>query len=463
MGDSRANPKSAVLARIAHCSDRLHSGEQCTGAQCPEVAGAGPIAVDTVASDERTDSYRAVLRNEPFRWLWLAVLFSRAGEAIAQVALPLLVYDLTGSSRLLGFMFVISLAPRVVLAPVAGLLADRLDRRRVMTTSAVIRAGSVALIPLADGVWQIAMLAVVIAVCVTFSVPAELSSLPLTVPAAQLVPALSLTQVTNSTMRIIGPAGGAALVGSAGIGAAFWTEAVCFLAAVACFARVVIPQGQLVQERLPLLANARRDIAAGLNVVWSVPIVRGITCAECLWSFMGAAATIAGLIYVEETLDYGDRSELVYGLLSASLSTGAVLGALAASRVERRIGRPTLLAVGYLGPVFALPILAEPSAPFLFGCWFLVGFADAWAVIAMQAYLAESVSDDLRGRVYATWNGVITSAGLVAYGAVGWITDRIGAPWTIALAGLLVGVGGPLVLLATGALTAVRTSARQIA
>ena len=440
-----------------HCS--LHSGEQCTRAHRPVVAGACPIAVDTRARDERAESYRAVLQNEPFRWLWLAVLFSRAGEAIAQVALPLLVYDLTGSSRLLGVMFVISLAPRVVLAPVAGLLADRLDRRRVMVASAVVRAASVALIPLAGDVWQIAALAMAIAACVAFSQPAELSSLPLTIPAAQLVPALSLTQVTNNVMRIVGPAGGAALVGSAGIGAAFWTEAVCFVVAVACFVRLVVPRGEQPEHPPSLLANARRDIAAGLNVVWRVPIVRGITCAECLWSFMGAAATIAGLIYVEETLDFGDRAELIYGLLSASLSTGAVLGALAASRVERRLGRPVLMAIGYFGPLFALPAVAEPSAPFLFACWFLVGFADAWAVIAMQAYMAESVADDMRGRVYATWNGVITLAALISYGTVGWITDRIGAPWTIALAGLLVGAGGPLVLWATGALAAVRHGA----
>jgi len=79
----------------------------------------------------------------------------------------------------------------------------------------------------------------------------------------------------------------------------------------------------------------------------------------------------------------------------------------------------------------------------------------------MQAYLAESVGDALRGRVYATWNGVITLAGMISFGVVGWITDRIGAPWTIAIAGLLVGIGGPLMLVLSGALSAVRAPARQ--
>lgn len=407
-------------------------------------------------SDERTTSYRAVLRNEPFRWLWLAILFSRAGEAIAQVAFPLLVYDLTDSSRLLGGMFVIQLAPRVILAPIAGLLADRLDRRKLMMRTALLRAGAVALIPLAHEVWQIAMLAVVVAIGVALSTPAELSALPLTVPRAQLVPALSITQVTNSIMRIIGPAGGATLVGTAGAGAAFWTESACFVIAVACFAPLALPIGDRPAPTGPLLANAWREIHAGLQVVWSTPIVRGITAAECLWALTNASIQISALIYVEETLDLGGRSDFFYGLLTAAFSAGALLGALAASRIERRIGRPALMALGYLGPLFMIPAILEPPIGLLFLFWFLLGSADALAVIAMQAYLAESVAADMRGRVYATWGGLITLAALVTFGLVGWLTEAIGAPATIALTGIIVGVGAPVLLALTGALAAVR-------
>jgi MFS family permease len=407
---------------------------------------------------EPSISYRAVLRNEPFRWLWLAILFSRAGEAIAQVALPLLVYDLTDSSRLLGAMFVIQFTPRVLLAPIAGLLADRLDRRKLMMRSAILRAAAVALIPLANEVWQIAALAVVVAVGVALTMPAELSALPLTVPKAQLVPALSITQVTNSIMRIVGPAGGAALVGTAGAGAAFWTESVCFLIAVGCFVPLVIPATERKSVDGPILANAWREIHEGLKVVWQTPVVRGITAAECLWALTNASIQISALVYVEETLELGERSEFFYGLLTAAFSTGALTGALAASRIELRIGRPALMAIGYLGPLFMIPTLLEPPIALLFVFWFLLGFADALAVIAMQAYLAESVADDMRGRVYATWGGLVTLAALVTFGLVGWLTDRIGAPSTIALTGIVVGVGAPILLAVTGALAAVRHS-----
>ena len=412
----------------------------------------------------RANSYRAVLRHDAFRWLWVAGFLSRAGDAISQIAMPLLVYDRTGSPGLLGAIFVIQTAPRVILAPIAGLLADRLDRRKMMIRTAWLRAAAVAVIPFASEVWQIALLAVIVSIGMVLSLPAELSTLPATVPSEHLVPALSLTQVTSSIMRIIGPAAGAALIGSIGMGAAFWTEAACFMAAGICLGPLRIPESaDANKESVPLLANAKSEIMEGLRVVWQTPIVRGVTATECMWALIGAATSIAGLVYVEQNLDLGERTELVYGFLSASLATGALTGALLASTVERRISRPAMLAAGYLGPLLVLPVLFEPPVPVLYGCWFLFGIADAFAVIAMQAYLAESVSSDMRGRVYATWNGLITLSWLVCYGTVGWITDHIGAAWTIASAGVIVGVGGPLLLILTNALAAVRAPKTVIA
>jgi hypothetical protein len=286
--------------------------------------------------------------------------------------------------------------------------------------------------------------------------------LPLTVPKAQLVPALSSTQVTNSITRIVGPAAGAALVGTAGAGAAFWTESVCFLIAVACFVPLVLPNSERTAVQGSVLAGAWQEIREGLVVVWRTPVVRGITASECLWALTNASISISALVYVEETLDLGNRSDFFYGLLTAVFSAGALSGALAASRIERRIGRPALMAIGYLGPLFMIPAVLEPRIAILGLFWFLLGFADALAVIAMQAYLAESVADELRGRVYATWGGLITLAALFTFGLVGWLTDRIGAPGTIALTGIVVGVGAPLLLAVTGALAAVRHSGATV-
>lgn len=404
--------------------------------------------------DGWTGSYRDVLRYDAFRWLWFAILFSRVGDAIARIAMPLLVYDKTHSSGLLGAIFVIEYAPRFLTSPVAGLLADRVDRRRLMMFAALLRAGSVAFIPFAGSVWQIAVLAAIVAVGTALSIPPEMAALPTTIPSGLLVPALSLTQVTNSMMRIIGPALGAGLISGIGPKAAFWTEAVCFGLAILALSQLVLPNAaaKIRDAGSSTLAEARREIALGVRTVWRTPIVRGVTGTESLFQIVGAAMAIAGLIYVTKTLDLGDRGGFFYGLLSAMGSAGAVIGALTARRVERSLGRPILMAIGYLGPLAFTPMILHPPLPALFACWFVFGFTDAWAVIGFQAYLAQAVPDDLRGRVYSTWDSAVTLASLIAYGAVGWITARAGAPVTLFAAALIVGLGGPLILFASGAI-----------
>jgi NRE family putative nickel resistance protein-like MFS transporter len=411
--------------------------------------------------------YREVLAIPAFRRLWLAGESARVGEAIAQVALPLFVYRLTASAGLMSVIFVIQMLPRAVLAPIAGLLADRLDRRRLMIGASLARAAGVAILPLSTETWQIAAIAAFVSIGTTIVQPAELAAIPSVVPPAQLVPALSITQVTSGVTRIVGPAIGAGLIGIAGPKPAFWAQTACFLIVVGWLWRLVLPaparseiRNQTVRHAL---ASALHDIGDGLRTVWRTPIVRGICATEALWSLISAVLSITAVVYTERALDLGDRAEFVFGLLAATFSAGAVLGALIASRVERRIGRPQLLAIGYLGPLMLLPAGLAPPLPIVFVCWFGLGFTDAWAVIALQAYMAESVPDALRGRVYAIWSGGISLALLGSYALTGWMTDRLGSAATLAIVGGIVGLGGPVLLLVTGALTAVRGAAvRQV-
>jgi MFS family permease len=114
------------------------------------------------------------------------------------------------------------------------------------------------------------------------------------------------------------------------------------------------------------------------------------------------------------------------------------------------------MAIGYLAPLMLVPAGFTPPLPVLFACLFILGFTDAWAVIAMQTYLAEVVPDGLRGRVYAAWIGAVTLAGAAEFGLVGWLTPRLGPPATLALVGAVVGIGGPFLLMATGAIAAMR-------
>jgi MFS family permease len=401
-----------------------------------------------------------VLGIRAFVWLWVSQVSTQLGESVALVAMPLLVYGMTGSAELLGAIFVVQLLPRVVLAPIAGLLADRLDRRRIMLVANLARAGLVALIPFTDSVSAIGVLAMLVAVGTALSDPAEMAAVPAVVPAGLLVPALSASQVATSVVRVAGPALAAGVIAMAGPGPAFSVQALCFAVAAACVWRLTLPPVPREATATRLAAAVRREIADGLRVVRHNPVVRGITAVEILWQLVFAALVVAVLIYVEETLRLGEDAASAFSLLTAAFAAGTALGALVARPVERRIGRPRLMAIGYLAPLLFVPAGFTPPLPVLFTCLFVLGFTDAWAVIAMQTYLAEAVPDRLRGRVYATWLGAVTLASTVAFGIIGWLTPRLGAPLTLATVGALVGIGGPVLLWVTGCIAALRHESR---
>lgn len=420
-------------------------------------AGQRPDGVQTGTS------YREILADPNYRRLWLAQLWSGAGEALAMVALPLLVYDLTGSERQVGVIAVVQTVPRILLSPVAGVLLDRIDRRKLMLAADAERALLVAMIPFTAAVWQIAVIAVLVGIGNAIGRPAEMAAVPAVAGKGRLVRALSLAQVTGAVIRVLVPAIGAGLIAAVGPKPVFWLQALAFVASFLCLIRLILPPLERTAAEIAAaadgLAGAWADLRVGLGVMWSNKVVRGITAIESLWQVVGAALVIAGVAYMERSAGLGDRAEAAFALLTTFMASGVVVGALIASRIERRLGRGWLMAVGYLGPLFLLPVFTIPPLPVVYTLVFCFGFADALAVIAFQTCLAEAVPDALRGRVYASWTAAITAAGAVGFALVGWLTPILSPEWTLALSGVLVGIGGPLILQVTGALAIMRRTA----
>jgi MFS family permease len=422
----------------------------------PDAVAAVPIAPPT------GHGIVALLREPSLRRLWAAQSWSAAGEALAQIAMPLLVYALTGSASMVGFIALLLILPRVALAPIAGLLADRLDRRRLLILADAERLVLVMLVPLAAEIWQIGALAVGIALGNAVARPTELALVPAVAGPGRLVPALSLMQVTHGVIRVVVPAAGAGVIATVGAGPAFWLQGLCFIGSLLALRSLVVPGAtrSLSEERAQLggvLQSAKREMWAGLEAVRSIPIVRGVTLVEMLWQLVSGALVVTGVVYTQETLRLGARADAAFALMTTFLSAGAVLGALVAHRVELRIGRPLLMAIGYLGPSFLIVAVASPPMPVIYAAWFALGFTDAWAVISFQAYLAEAVPERMHGRIYATWGALVSLAAALSFYLMGFVTPWLGAPATFGLVGVIVGVGGPLLLWLTGALRSIRT------
>ena len=434
----------------------------------PATPSVTPSAVPSASSADtpaRAGSHRAgfaeLLREPNLRRLWVSQLCSSAGESLAQIAMPLFVFSLTGSARMVGFMALVLILPRVILSPITGLLADRLDRRNLMMSADATRLVLVTLVPFSTAIWQLAVLAILIAVGNAVGRPAELAAVPSVAGKERLVAALSLVQVSNGVIRIAIPAAGAGIVAALGPGPVFWVQALCFVGSLLALRKLVIPRLSTVDEDRPfgtegVLQAAKAEMWAGIRAIRQVPIVRGVTASESLFQIAAASMTVAGVIYTQETLHLGDRADSAFALMTTFLAMGAVTGALLAHRVESRIGRPLMLAIGYLGPFFLMTAAFSPGMPAIYAAWFCFGILDAMAVISFQAYLAEAVPEDERGRVYAAWGAIVSLAAALAFYGMGLLVPVVGAPAAFAMAGLTVGIGGPLSLWLTGAIRSVR-------
>ncbi len=417
------------------------------------------------APSGRDAGFGALLSDANLRRLWFTQLFSSSGESLAQIAMPLLVYEITGSARMVGLIALVLILPRVILAPITGLLADRLDRRRLMIGADCLRLVLVSLVPLTTDIWQLGILAVAIAVGNATGRPAELAAVPSVAGPDRLVSALSLVQVSNGIIRIAIPAAGAGVIATFGPGPAFWIQSACFAGSLIALRRLYIPSdgsAEGVTSIQGILRSAKREMWQGLRTIRDIPIVRGVTASEAIFQLATSAMTIAGLIYTQETLDLGDNASAAFALMTTFLASGAVLGATVARRIEQQIGRPSMMALGYAGPFFLAIAFFEPGMPVIYAAWFTFGFLDALAVISFQAYLAEATPANERGRMYAAVGAMVALASALAYYGMGWITPWLGAPLTFALAGITVGIGAPGLLWVSGALRSVRAGVTVI-
>ena len=359
------------------------------------------------------------LRAKEFRRLWLAGLVSDTGDWLLLVSLPILVFQLTGSTLGTAYAFLIELAPYILLAPVAGALADRLDRRRLLVGLSLAQAA--ALVPLL--LWPrlpvvFTVIAVEAALAALFD-PAKNALLPTLVGPDDLVSANSLVGLNQNLGRLIGAPLGGLLLAVGDLRAIVAADAVSFLLAVVLIAGVRTRAAAATAPAPPAAARPTgrlftRAVSVGLLVTGVASVAQGVF-------------VVLYVVFVARVL-HGDAAET--GLLRGVQAIGAIGGGLLLA-VTARI-RPARL-VGLSCLVFGLVALATWNAPRLttavplYVALFVVAGAPGVAMMAgMVTVLQQSTVDGERGRVFAAL-GMVSAAGqAIGMLGAGLLGDRIG-------------------------------------
>lgn len=378
------------------------------------------VATDAVLDGDRAlrhGTAGAALRNRDFRIVWGGTFMSNIGTWMQNVLLGAFAYDLTKDAGYVGLIYFAQLGPLLFLASVGGVLADMVDRRKyliAMQLQQLVCSIVLAFLAAAPHPNEVAIFFCVLVIGIgnALSGPAIGAILPTLVPREDLPGAVSLQSVQMNLSRVIGPAVGAPLYASLGVGIVFGLNAGTYLFAIT--ALLVAHYHSQATRRDGESATAR--LAAGLRIAARDPLIRRVLITVATFSFF--SVTFVGLMPEIADVNLGIEPKSVqYGLLYAVFGLGAALGAITvgtflARHSKERVTRVALVVFGVLLGVFAL----MRSAVLAFPVVAVVGFFYFLVITSLSTVLQEHLDDGVRGRITALW--IMGFGGMVPLGVL---------------------------------------------
>ncbi len=373
------------------------------------------------------------LRHRNFQLFFGGQLISLVGTWMQSVAQSWLVYRLTGSSLLLGIVGFASQIPIFLLSPIAGTVADRYNRHRVVIatqTIMMVLAFLLAFLTLSHRltVWEIIVLASLLGVVNAFDIPARQSFLVEMVGREDLMNAIALNSSMFNGARIVGPAIAGILVATIGEGWCFFANAVSFIAVIAGLLMMKITPREMERH-----ASMFTHIMEGFRFAQRTKPMRALLLLVGLVSLVGMPYTVLMPIFADQILHGGARG---LGILMGATGIGALLGALVlASRTGvRGLGRIAAISAGGFG--ISLVIFAFLKN-FYFSMAVLVpvGFTMMTQMACANTLIQSMVPDRLRGRMMSIYSMMFV--GMAPVGALcgGAIANWLSAPWAVAIGG----------------------------
>jgi MFS family permease len=368
-------------------------------------------------------------RNRDFMLLWTGETLSELGSQISTVAFPLLVLALTGSPAKAGVVGLAKWLPLALFALPAGVLADRLNRKRLMIACDGVRALALASIPVAlafgrPPFLQIVGVAFLDGGLFAVSYVTERSALGELVPADQLPSAVAQNEARWFGASLAGPPLGGLLF-AAGRSLPFLTDAVSYLGSTLAVAFTRTPfQQQRTAQRRPL----RSELAEGVGWIWRRPFFRAAALLFAAGNPLFAGLYLLAILLAKR---HGASSAAV-GAMFAIVGAGGLLGAILAAPLRRRLSaRATIIAQHWLLAA-TLPLLLITHAAALIGLVVAVGeFLTPLTNSAVVGHRVALTPDELRGRVQAAATTLTMAFGWIGPLAVGLLFEHAGQTETV--------------------------------
>lgn len=386
----------------------------------------------------RRASFAEVLRNRDFLALWLGQIISQIGDSFTYLALLITVNQLTGSTVAMGTMMISLTLPPLLLSFLAGAIADRVDRKRLMIASDLLR-GLLVLAFLtvrsAEQVYIFYIIGFLVSSVSLFFAPAKTAMIPKIVEGEdRLLTANALSQTVRVVSLLIGPALAGFVIGWLGPGVAFVVDSLTFLASAIAILTISTSGKTTDTERVSATMLWNR-LAQGLSYTIRHRTVLGIIIT-LLVAFLGIGAVeVLFVPYLQG--EFGARPEAL-GLVQTSQGVGMLVGSVLVGNLAARFRLTRIIAwsIALLGlGVAACGLVSQfvliPIA------MFVAGLALAPINAALTTLMQVTVPNDKLGRVGSVVDSTTTVSYLISMGGAAFVADALGIRTVFILAGII--------------------------
>ncbi|WP_224095346.1 MFS transporter [Nostoc sp. MS1] len=364
------------------------------------------------------------LRNPVFTRLYAAQTTNLLGDALTWVGLALLAFELAGdhSAVVLALALTLRISAFVLLSPLAGALADRVDRKSILVGTHCVRMVIVSLLPFVTQVWQVYVLVFALNVFNAFFTPTYQATIPLVTGENDYAGAIALSSATYQLLGVLGPGIAGSVAAFIGARQVFFLDALTFLvAAVLIFTLPGQLRVELNQQPSTKSSRTWRDIKDGTTRLLSDAPIRYALFMQLVASIAGAQILVNTVGYVQGTLKLGN---VQYGWVMAAFGIGATLSAVVFGAISQRFARITFVLFGAVLITLSLLPANYTSLSVLMILWLLAGFGQNCVNLPTQTLIADRIQRDAQGRVYGAhfaWSHLWWA---ISYPLAGWLGSQ---------------------------------------
>jgi MFS family permease len=365
---------------------------------------------------------------------------SNVGTWMQRVAQDWLVLELSGGSALaVGITTGLQFLPMLLLSPYGGLIADRFNKRRILTiTQSWMALSAAALGVLAvTGVAtteQVYLIAFAFGLGTAFDNPARQSFVSEVAGPDHLPNAIGLNSATFHAARIVGPALAGLVIAQVGSGWAILSNALSYLA----FIVALLIMDSALLHTVPPRPRAKRQLREGLVYVRRSPDILLVLCVMFFVGTFGLNFQMTTALMAQQEFH---RSAAAYGILGTLLAVGSLAGALIAARRRTRPGGRLVVGLAVVFGVVEIVTGLAPSYLAYAAILPLMGFVTLLTLTAANASIQLGVDPWLRGRVMALYIMVLMGGTPVGSPILGWLGETMGPRWTLIGGGAATVVG----------------------